>query len=115
MSMEQSTLSHAEFAALLEYSVSVPTGTTIGKRWRAHHHRGWVVGEYVAHSDAHVGIRWTTFVQAAIAEPPGWMVWVDPVLGWEARRYRKPGASDDLRRITCADYGTLIALLWSAP
>lgn len=51
-------LTHREFDDLLEYSASLPTGTTIGKRWKrldgAHDHAfiksggkpRWMVGEY---------------------------------------------------------------------
>lgn len=39
------------FSALYDYSSSLPTGTTIGKRWkrRRDYHdesKGWVLGEY---------------------------------------------------------------------
>ncbi len=52
-------LTPREFAALPEYSCSLPTGTTIGKRWKrldgSHDHRfiaaggkpRWMIGEYV--------------------------------------------------------------------
>lgn len=57
-------LTLAEFDALLDYSSSIPTGTTIGKRWKrrkVYHDesRGWVVGEFVEHPDPDVvGIKW---------------------------------------------------------
>ncbi|KKM74952.1 hypothetical protein LCGC14_1395140 [marine sediment metagenome] len=35
-----------DFEDLLEYSASLPTGTTIGKRWKAKRCDGWVMGEY---------------------------------------------------------------------
>lgn len=61
----------AEFKALPEYSATIPTGTTIGKRWRrldgAHDHVAkaaghkprWIIGEYTEHADpTKVGIKW---------------------------------------------------------
>jgi hypothetical protein len=54
----------ADFAALPDYSCSLPTGTTIGKRWkrRRDYHdvdRGWVMGEYIEDPDPKlVGIVW---------------------------------------------------------
>lgn len=72
-------ITRAEFDALPEYSCSLPTGTTIGKRWKRnetaycaepvalHPFDGtvvrepprWILGEYVAHPNpALVGIRW---------------------------------------------------------
>ena len=61
-----------EFATLPEYSLSVPTGTTIGKVWKAKERvpaagerygwrfgAGWSLGEYVDHADPKlVGIKW---------------------------------------------------------
>jgi len=61
------TLTRAELDALPEYSRSLPTGTTIGKRWKrnlADGHGGklkpyWIVGEYYdIDRDDRVGIRW---------------------------------------------------------
>lgn len=52
------------FNALPDYSCSLPTGTTIGKRWkrRRDYHdetKGWVMGEYVTHRDPNLtGIVW---------------------------------------------------------
>jgi hypothetical protein len=73
-------LTRKEFAALLEYSTSIPTGTTIGKRWRCNKavtrvHDGthdefgrvcddWWMGEYVEETQepwkmkGYVGIKW---------------------------------------------------------
>lgn len=64
-------LTAAEFKALPEYSCSLPTGTTIGKRWKrldGAHDRAfkaaggkprWMVGEFHDIGDPkHVGIRW---------------------------------------------------------
>lgn len=71
------TLTSSEFAALAEYSRTLPTGTTIGKRWRrkavgpvAHldfwngtpvqEPDVWWMGEYVEHEQPDtVGIRWS--------------------------------------------------------
>lgn len=44
-------LSQAELNSLPEYSWSLPTGTTIGKRWKClHRHSGWFMGEYLKSS-----------------------------------------------------------------
>jgi hypothetical protein len=55
-------MERAEMLELPEYSVTLPTGTTIGKRWRRRDPQatsGWTMGEYVPHADpALVGIRW---------------------------------------------------------
>ncbi len=39
------------FDRLPEYSTTLPTGTAIGKRWKAHRMSGWRLGEYVEHPD----------------------------------------------------------------
>lgn len=68
--MKETTISVRELAQLPEYSCSVPTGTTIGKRWRRdvnayrQDRRGappeWVLGRYVDIGDPeNVGIEWT--------------------------------------------------------
>lgn len=56
-------LTESEFAALPEYSCSLPTGTTYGKRWKCHTAAGrastWFMGEYYdCGSRTEVGIRW---------------------------------------------------------
>jgi hypothetical protein len=57
-------LTQREFDELLDYSASLPTGTTVGKRWkrRNDYHdesKGWRLGEYVEHDNPDlVGIRW---------------------------------------------------------
>jgi len=72
-------LTRAEFDALLEYSCTVPTGTTIGKRWKknADAYQGqhtilskaveditglpqnWWMGEFVEDPDPKmIGIKW---------------------------------------------------------
>lgn len=61
-------LSEADFKDLREYSCSLPTGTTVGKRWKRNENaygptRGpepdWWLGEYTEHPDPErVGIRW---------------------------------------------------------
>ena len=68
-----------ELAGLLEYSTTLPTGTTIGKRWRRHQWDGRIlVGEYIdIGSEAEVGIRWyrPVIVVPAIFAPvrPWWL------------------------------------------
>lgn len=59
-------MAQAEFDGLLDYSCSLPTGTTIGKRWkRGEPYYGtgpkeWFQGEYVAcDKPDHVGIKWS--------------------------------------------------------
>jgi hypothetical protein len=50
-----------ELDSLLEYSYSVPTGTTIGKRWRRMIAFTWYLGEYTADPSGHpdrVVIKW---------------------------------------------------------
>lgn len=69
--MKSLILTKAEFDALDEYSASLPTGTTVGKRWKRHHgahdrafiagggQPTWMIGEFVeiGHPTA-VGIEW---------------------------------------------------------
>lgn len=56
-------MTREDLERLDEYSLSLPTGTTIGKRWRRRVGNGWYIGEYVAHEDPTlVGIRWTPVV-----------------------------------------------------
>lgn len=50
----------AEFAALSEYSTTLPTGTTIGKKWKRKHPLGWMMGEYIDIDRVdQVGIKWS--------------------------------------------------------
>lgn len=54
--LERVELTKQEFEALLEYSTSLPTGKTIGKRWRRYLFSGpcagqWVMCEYVEDPD----------------------------------------------------------------
>ena len=63
-------LSENDLSSLLTYPTSIPTGATLGKRWKRNPlHRScsdsnlpkymWMVGEYVPHPDPGlVGIRW---------------------------------------------------------
>lgn len=60
-------LTREEFNRLPEYSWSLPTGTTIGKRWRREQvwdeegqkKSRWWVGEYIVDPDPKmVGIKW---------------------------------------------------------
>lgn len=61
-------LTEAEFYALPDYSCTLPTGTTIGKRWRRREpyeigpeiENVWYMGEYVECDDpGKVGIEWS--------------------------------------------------------
>lgn len=71
-------ISREELRKLPEYSCSLPTGTTIGKRWRRdvlsnkRYHRvipadtppEWMIGEYYdIGSETDVGIRWAWAVE----------------------------------------------------
>lgn len=72
--MKETVITRQELAALGEYSCSIPTGVTIGKRWRRdmnayrEDRRGaqseWVIGEFVdIGSKEEVGIKWTWAVE----------------------------------------------------
>ena len=60
-------ISQATFNSLLEYSCSLPTGTTVGKVWKRNLHAYtrprrdplWVICEYVEHEDPkRIGIEY---------------------------------------------------------
>jgi len=56
-------LTQEEFDSLPEYSCTIPTGTTIGTRWKRgepyHEPTAWHLGEYVPCDQPEmVGIRW---------------------------------------------------------
>lgn len=57
-------LSQAELHALPEYSHTLPTGTTIGKRWKCRWLSGvWLMGEYSKGSlPKTVDIHWSRIV-----------------------------------------------------
>jgi len=61
-------LTAAEFDELPEYSCSLPTGTTIGKKWKrkkvyTDESKGWLMGEYIPDADPKmVRIRWREVV-----------------------------------------------------
>lgn len=70
-SNEEVVLSVKEFQNLGEYSASLPTGTTIGKRWKCDDSKWkrpgpepmWWMGEYIDHADPEkVGIKWRKIV-----------------------------------------------------
>ncbi len=64
------TMTPEELKKLPEYSCSLPTGTTIGKRWRRRIPyytnqplQCWLVAEYVPHPDPDLtGIKWRQVV-----------------------------------------------------
>ncbi|MGD9915724.1 MAG: hypothetical protein AB7S80_16730 [Rhizobiaceae bacterium] len=70
--MKTLTITRAEFSALPEYSATLPTGTTPGKRWRRHdgaHDEDflasggqpmWLIGEYgeVSADGKSVALHW---------------------------------------------------------
>lgn len=52
-------VTQTEFNSLKEYSSSIPTGTTIGKRWKRNCSGNWFIGEYVdINSETEIGIKW---------------------------------------------------------
>lgn len=73
-------LTRAQFDALLEYSTSIPTGTTVGKQWKCnkavarrlagsvHTEEDWWLGEYIEEkqepwkSKGYIGISWRKIV-----------------------------------------------------
>lgn len=70
--MKETVISREDLDKLPEYSCSLPTLTTIGKRWSCMLHHGasakrfplekreWQIGEYVEHSNPEkVGIDWS--------------------------------------------------------
>ena len=71
--MDEEVITFEALKDLLEYSRSLPTGTTIGKRWRratkwSRHalETEWQIGEYVERPDPDtVGIKWVW----AVVEP----------------------------------------------
>jgi hypothetical protein len=87
------TLFDDELAELPEYSCSLPTGTTIGKRWKRDRNFGlptreksWCVAEYVAHEDPKmVGIEWREVEDVLpraewvdlTPQPREWRIWVE--------------------------------------
>lgn len=62
--LDVAQMTQAAFDALLEYTTTLPTGKTIGKRWKRYLFAGpakgtWVMGEYVEDPDPEfVGITW---------------------------------------------------------
>lgn len=54
-------IAREELMRLPDYSMSLPTGTTIGKRWRRDNGKGgWAIGEYVPSAiPDHVDIKWS--------------------------------------------------------
>ena len=73
MTVDVTRLTQAEFRELGEYSCSLPTGTTIGKRWKCNTNAftaclrdkppRWLMGEYYdlgpPDNAKEIGIRWT--------------------------------------------------------
>ncbi|HVI00898.1 MAG TPA: hypothetical protein VM869_19410 [Enhygromyxa sp.] len=51
-------LTNYEFRRLPEYSLTVPTGVTIGRRWRRCDGDRWLLGEYVLDANDRAAIRW---------------------------------------------------------
>jgi hypothetical protein len=66
-----------QFKALDEYSCSIPTGTTIGKKWKRRHPYGhatpntvWYQGEFRESSESGmVDIRWSIIERVDGANP----------------------------------------------
>ncbi len=62
-----------EFDDLLDYSRSMPTGTTNGKRWKREQAGGWLMGEYCEVDDPNkVGVKWREIFihNNHLSEPP---------------------------------------------
>ena len=63
--LKTTRMTQEEFDALSDYSRSLPTGTTIGKRWKRRRYRhsvlvAWEMGEYVpSDREGMVGVQWT--------------------------------------------------------
>lgn len=75
MKTGEEIISRAALASLLEYSTTLPTGTTPGKRWRcdvqARKRLGlepeWVIGEYFVDAytpPGQISIRWSWAMSA---------------------------------------------------
>lgn len=73
--MDTVYLSQKEFDSLLNYSCSLPTGTTVGKRWKCNRNAyreppskrepDWWMGEYYMDEtipEGQIGIRWSKIV-----------------------------------------------------
>ena len=64
--MQEVYLTTPEFDALPEYSCTIPTGTTEGKRWKRRHpyreeknvETSWYMGEYAKPKNGKVPIIW---------------------------------------------------------
>lgn len=73
--MAEDVMTQAALEAMVEYSCSIPTGTTIGKKWKCDRNFGrrsstvgpdWMTGEYIDHQDPNkVGIKWRKVVIVA--------------------------------------------------
>jgi len=61
-------ISRKEFDALPEYSCSIPTGTTVGKKWKrrvpySDKPDSWYLGEYVESlKPGQIGIEWARLI-----------------------------------------------------
>lgn len=77
--LELFKISVADFKKLPEYTMTLPTGTFVGKRWKARTSRNrwspysglvgseyperWIMGEYVDHPEpGQIGIEWRRLV-----------------------------------------------------
>lgn len=59
-----------EMECLPEYSATVPTEATIGKRWKRQEGRNWFIGEYIQVDDpGKVGIKW--YEPKIVPDAPG--------------------------------------------
>lgn len=63
-------MTQAEFDSLLEYSKSMPTGTTIGKRWKRKDSGVWWLGEYTESPYPNrVGVIWREILITPVQQP----------------------------------------------
>lgn len=83
----EEVISEADLIALPEYSCTLPTGTTLGKRWRCatkytdRDSTEWMIATYVEHPDPdRVGIAWVW----AVVEPG--RPHVGPMEPWRERK-----------------------------
>lgn len=67
---DSAILTRKEFNDLPEYSLSLPTGTIIGKRWKCRTYgyptETWIMGEYTPDPNGrpdHVGIIWRNVLE----------------------------------------------------
>ena len=72
-------MERADLEELPDYSCTLPTGTTIGKRWKRRRNyydesKGWVMGEYAPCAEpGYVAIVWRDVLLVEENEPSVWL------------------------------------------